>query len=154
MGGRVGFALAKYAAPRFWSLIIGGAYPYPGDRAQFEARREMLAKGPESLVGMWDVPLSPALRSRVLANDPAVMLASWVGRMDKPGLEDVPPTMTMPCLVFVGDGDGACLGVRECVKHMPNVTFVCLSGLGHAATYFRADLVLPHITRFLAGVLC
>ena len=36
---------------------------------------------------------------------------------------------------------------------MPNVTFVSLPGLKHAETFFRSDLVLPHVMKFLASVL-
>jgi len=35
---------------------------------------------------------------------------------------------------------------------MPNATFFSLPGLGHADTFFRSDLVLPHVIRFLQTV--
>jgi pimeloyl-ACP methyl ester carboxylesterase len=152
MGGRIGFALAKYASQRFSSLMIGGANPYQRNRAQLEARLQLLKKGSEGIVAIWDSPVSPALQSRLLSNDVAARTASWLGRMDNPGLEDVLPTMTMPCLVFVGDADGAFPGVKECVTHMPHVTFASLPGLKHAETFFRSDLILPHVRTFLARV--
>jgi hypothetical protein len=71
--------------------------------------------------------------------------------MRGPGLEDVLPTMRMPCLLFVGEADGAYAGVKECVQHMPNVTFVSLPDLKHSETFFRSDLVLPHVLKFLAS---
>jgi pimeloyl-ACP methyl ester carboxylesterase len=151
-GGRIGFALAMYASQRFSSLMIGGAHPYQRRRAQRDARLQIPKKGPEGLVAIRDSPVSPALKSRLLANDVGAMTAPWIGRMDSPGLEEVLPTMTMPCLVFVGEADGAFLGVQECVTHMPHVTFVSLPGLQHAETFFRSDLLPPHVRTFLARV--
>jgi pimeloyl-ACP methyl ester carboxylesterase len=69
MGGRIGFAIAKYAPDRFSSVIIGGANPYAGSREGLEARVAMLRKGPEGVVAIWDSPVSPAHRARLLAND-------------------------------------------------------------------------------------
>jgi pimeloyl-ACP methyl ester carboxylesterase len=151
MGGRIGFALATYASARFSSLIIGGANPYQRNREQFDARLQALQRGPDSIVALWDGVVSPALRARLLANDGEAMAASWLGRMRGPGLEDVLPTMRMPCLLFVGEADGAYAGVKECVQHMPNVTFVSLPDLKHSETFFRSDLVLPHVLKFLAS---
>src|SRR5439155_870860 len=48
--------------------------------------------------------------------------------------------------------DGRYAGVKACVVHMPNVTFVSLPGLNHMEGFFRSDLVLPHVTKFLATV--
>jgi pimeloyl-ACP methyl ester carboxylesterase len=152
MGGRIGFALAKYASARFSSLLIGGANPYQRNREQFDTRLQALKRGPESIAALWDGAVSPALRARLLANDVEAMAASWIGRMENPGLEEVLPTMRMPCLLFVGEADGAYPGVKECVTHMPNVTFVSFPGLKHAETFFHSDLVLPHVMKFLASV--
>ena len=151
MGGRIGFALATYAPERFSSLLIGGANPYQPNREQFDERLQALRRGPESIVALYDV-MSPALRARLLANDVEALAASWIGRMSGPGLEDVLPRMRMPCLLFVGEADGAYPRVKECVTHMPNVTFVSFPGLKHAETFFRSDLVLPHVMKFLASV--
>ena len=149
MGGRIGFALAKYAPTRFSSFIIGGATPYQVNRERW---LQMIKRGPESLVAAWDGAVSPALRARLLANDIEAMAASWVGRMENSDLEDVLPTMRKPCLVLVGEADGAYPRVKECATHMPNVMFVSFPGLKHSETFFHSDLVLPHVMRFLATV--
>jgi len=60
--------------------------------------------------------------------------------------------MTMPVLVFAGEADPAHPRSKECVTRMPNATFFSLPGLGHADTFFRSDLVLPHVIRFLQTV--
>ena len=120
MGGRIGFALATYASERFSSLLIGGANPYQRNREQFDERLQALRRGPESIVALWDGVVSPALQARLLANDGEALVASWMGRMRGPGLEDV--------------------------------TFVSLPDLRHSETFFRSDLVLPHVLKFLASV--
>jgi pimeloyl-ACP methyl ester carboxylesterase len=67
----------------------------------------------------------------------------------EPSLEDVLPTMTMPCLLFAGENDPFYSGAKECAENMPNATFVSLPGLGHIEALYRSDLVLPHIAVFL-----
>jgi hypothetical protein len=60
--------------------------------------------------------------------------------------------MHMPCLLFVGEADGVYAGVKECVQYMPNGTLVSLPDLNHSEAFFRSDLVLPHVRKFLARV--
>ena len=60
--------------------------------------------------------------------------------------------MTMPCLLMAGEKDWNYPGVKQCVTQMPHGTFVSLPDLTHAETFFRGDLVLPHVTKFLATV--
>src|SRR5262245_31091352 len=152
MGGRIGFALAKYAPERFSSLIIGGAHPYQQTREQFDARLQILKKGQEGMVILTAAD-SPTRKARRLANDVEALIASWIGRMDGPGLEEVLPTMIMPCLLYAGEADAAYPGVKECITHMPNVTFFSLPGLNHTQAFMQSNLVLPHITKFLESCL-
>jgi pimeloyl-ACP methyl ester carboxylesterase len=60
--------------------------------------------------------------------------------------------MTMPVLLFDGEADGFYPGVKECVKSIPNVTFISFPGLDHVDIILRNDLVLPHIIKFLKKV--
>ena len=94
--------------------------------------------------------LTPRQKARVLANDLEALLASVA--QDRPSLEAVLPTMTVPCLLFAGEADPVYPAVKECVKQMPNVTFFSLPDLGHTAAVDHSELVLPHITKFLATV--
>jgi len=150
MGGRIGFALAQYAPHRFSSLIIGGREPYKRPQTQGAPQLQVLRKGLESLV--WDAPLSPVLQARLLLNDRDALIANVIEALASPGFEEILPTMAMPCLLFAGEADANYPGIKECVRHMPNVTCFFLPGLNHAETFFRSDLVLPHITQFLATV--
>lgn len=98
------------------------------------------------------MPLSPALQARLLTNDMEAIVAYWRQRMESPGFEEVLPTLPMPCLLYAGEADGRYANAKSCVTHIPNATFVSLPGLNHAEGFFHSDLVLPHVTRFLATV--
>src|SRR5262245_48964762 len=69
MGGRIGFAAAKYAPERFSSFVIGGAHPYQENRDAQAPWLQELQKGVGAIAPLWEVPLSPALQSRLLTND-------------------------------------------------------------------------------------
>ena len=71
---------------------------------------------------------------------------------ERPALEDVLPTMAMPCLLLVGEADARYPAVRECAKHIAHATLVSLPGCNHVTGFVRSDLVLPHVTQFLATV--
>jgi pimeloyl-ACP methyl ester carboxylesterase len=161
MGGRIGFALAKYAPTRFTALIIGGASPYGAPRDIQDEILRLLQQGAAAwaaawvaaYIGIWEqqAPVSSPLKARLLANDMEALSALWTTRMEESAsLEDVPPTMTQPCLLIAGTQDWSYPGIEECSKQIPQVTFVPLPGLNHLEGFFRSDLVLPHITPFLA----
>jgi pimeloyl-ACP methyl ester carboxylesterase len=153
MGGWIGFGLAKYAPERFSSLILGGIHPYA---SSMEHRRQAVRRGMEQGIeafvasleatygGLW-----PELKARLLALDLEAHLAM---AQDRPSIEEVLPTMTMPCLLYAGDADPNYPGVTACLKHIPNATFFTLPGLDHIETFAQSNLVLPHIRKFLATV--
>jgi hypothetical protein len=93
--------------------------------------------------------MTPTLRARLLANDLKALLALT---QDRASLADVLPTMLMPCLLFVGEADPRLPQVKECLKHLANVTFFSLPACDHVAAFARSDLVLPHVSAFLAKV--
>ena len=156
MGGSIGFAIAESFADRFHSLIIGGMHPYPLDAAGLDDRIERLRTGGiEGYVAdmeSGDESLSPERKAQLLANDPQSIIGASLGLKNRPDLSHVLPTMTMPCLVYCGDADSLHVGAAECVKHMPNVTWVSLPDLDHTQAMERSDLVLPHVKKFLGGV--
>jgi pimeloyl-ACP methyl ester carboxylesterase len=153
MGGWIGFGVALYAPERFQSLIIGGQHPYA---QSLDGLRQLvrygIENGPEAFIAMWEKnfgTLSPEQRKRMLAYDFESLLAV---AQDRQSLEAVLPTMTMPCLLVVGEMDSVYPAAKECAKQMPNVTFVTLPGLDHGEGIRRSDLVLPYVMRFLATV--
>jgi len=147
MGGWIGFGLAKYAPARFRSLILGGAHPYAESLQGF---RDMLSSGMTGFISVlkqaYDPFMTPEMLARLEANDLAALSALSQDRAD---CSEVLPTMTMPCLLLVGEDDPRLNGARESARNIPGSTFVSIAGCGHVAGLARHDLVLPHVTAFL-----
>ena len=156
MGGSIGFGLAETFADRFRSLIIGGMHPYPLDAVGLDDRiRRIDTGGMEGYVSDLESDgdvISSERKAQLLANDPQAIVGASLGLKNRPDLSHVLPTMTMPCLVYAGDADGLHVGASECVKHMPNVTWISLPGLDHTLAMERSDLVLPPVQKFLKNV--
>lgn len=148
MGGWIGFDLAEIYPERFHSLIIGGADPYV---ESLDLLRRISEGEMSDILDFWDsvsAPLKPETRRQLAEHDPAPLRA--IVAKDRPDMSHVLSSMTMPCLVYVGEDDERLKGAMECVKVMPNGTFVSFPGLDHLEAYIRIDLVLPHIKKFLA----
>ena len=148
MGGWIGFGMAKYAAHRLNSLIIGGAQPYGRN---FEQVRKLLSSGLEawmSVVTGWNIYSSAAL-ARMRNNDAKALLAVI---QDRPDMSNILLSMTMPCLLYAGGADDQCDLMERCTKELSNATFVSLPGLDHFEVIPRSDLVAPHIIQFLASL--
>ena len=150
MGGWLGFVLAKYAPRRLESLIIGAGHPY---ERSFEAQREQLRRGVGAYVAAFESemaePISSEIKAHLLGNDVHALRALV---QDRPNLEDVLPTMKMPCLVYAGESDQIYAEVERAANELPNGTFFSLPGLVHYEGFPRSDLVLPHVRNFLAQV--
>jgi pimeloyl-ACP methyl ester carboxylesterase len=63
MGGRIGFAIARYAPERVHSLIIGGRSPYALPQAGPDRMLEGLKQGAETIPSIWTVAVPPSLRA-------------------------------------------------------------------------------------------
>ena len=153
MGGWIGFGIAKHAPERFYSVIIGGAQAY--SQTWKNSWLQLFKKGSEATLAtvekVFGRRMTPELKAQVLTNDYKALIA-LTSKREQLSLEDVLPTITMPCMLFVGEADGHYSGARECNKLIPNATFVSLPGLNHIECIYRIDLVLPHLTKFLAEV--
>ena len=150
LGGWIGFGLAKYAPERLNSLILGGAHPYAENMQAF---RELLPTEPAGFLAiaehMFGRYMTPALRARLLAND---IKALGALTQDRTSLVEILPTILKPCLLFVGEADPRLPQVQESVKHIANATFFSLPTCDHVAAFARSDLVLPHVSSFLAKI--
>lgn len=150
LGGWVGFALAKHAPERFRSFILGGSHPYAEDMQPF---RDAMPRDRNAFAAMIDQAygnrLTPAMRSRLLANDLDALRALT---QDRESNADVLPSMTMPCLLFVGELDPRLAQVRQLASDLPNVTFLSLVGYDHIDAAVRSELVIPHLKAFLSKV--
>ena len=146
MGGWIGFGIGKYAPQRCRSLILGGAHPYYENMPPVPQEPAAFAAMIDKFFGPY---LTPEFRARILTNDLKALLAL---ARDRDSLADTLPTMSMPCLLFVGEGDPRFARVQECCSALSNVTFFSLPGCDHVAGFVRSDLVLPHVIAFLDGL--
>ncbi len=153
MGGWIGFGIAKYAPDRFQTLILGGAQPYGGSREFLrQTIQRGIAQGREACItGLEETlgSLSAGYKARLQTADLEAFLAL---AQDRPNLEDVLPTMTRPCLLYVGEADATYARIKQCAAQIPNVTFVSFPGLNHSEAIIRSDLVLPEVIKFLNTV--
>ncbi|BBA33973.1 putative hydrolase or acyltransferase of alpha/beta superfamily [Methylocaldum marinum] len=151
MGGWIGFGMAKYAPERINALLIVGAHPYADP--SWDAFRNVDGTDPgaflAALESVLEQRIPTELRPLVLTNDLRALAAA---AQERPALDDVLPTLAMPCLLIVGEDDARCPAVRECARHLSDATVVALPGLKHTESFIRSDLVLPHVKRFLAGI--
>ncbi len=162
-GGRIGFGIAKHAAERIYSLVIGGSHPYKktsaDERAVIDSLVQLWKKGAEAVIADYEKEtgskMAPNMRAMLMSNDPKAIIAFMSAEDFALSLEDVLPTMKMPCLIYVGEADCGpqrnYANARRCVENIPNATFVSLPGLNHREAE-RIDVMLPHITKFLEGV--
>lgn len=159
MGGYMGFGLAKYYPHRLLSLILGGASPYidADDPNQpnplLDAMRRGVEEGVEAMIAGYRVwsggYLHPTSEERLRSLDPRAMVALFEYWSQKESLEAILPTMTMPCLLYIGDHDDPD-HVLTYAKLMPNVSTLVLPGLNHAQTSAAVDLIVPRALAFLA----
>ena len=153
MGGWIGFGMAKYAKERVRALVIGGQHPYSRSLA---ALRELVQRGIAQGSGAFVAGMekmfgqeSAARKERLLLADLEAYLAQ---AQDRPGLEDILPTMLMPCCLYAGEIDPIYPEVEACSRQIPHVTFFSLPGLNHCDAYTRSALVLPRVTTFLKAL--
>jgi pimeloyl-ACP methyl ester carboxylesterase len=150
MGGWVGFGAAKHAPACFGSLIIGGQHPYAQNLQPLRNIIQYGAdNGHEAFVEMWERDfgaLTREERERWFQYDFEALLAV---AQDRESLADVLPTMNMPCMLIVGEKDGAFEMAQKCLPQIPKGEFVTLAGMDHAGGFKRSELALPHIRDFL-----
>ena len=152
MGGRTGFGIAKHAPQRFHSLIIGGSSPFVSGGAPRANPENPFQHGMEAYVANREAqsgPMEPQRKAIMLANDPEALTAAGTAARGDGDMGDVLPTMTMPCLLYVGEADGSYPRMKDCMQHLPNATFVSFPGLDHSQTSAAGNLVAPHVSEFM-----
>ena len=150
LGGWIGFDLAKRAPGRFRSFILGAAHPYAESMQPF---RDLIPRDRDAFAATMDPFVSnrftTAMRSRLLANDLDALSALT---QDRQSNADVLPSMTMPCLLYVGELDPRMDQVRRCASDLPNATFFSLPQCDHTAGYTSSKLVIPRLKAFISNV--
>ena len=158
MGGDVALTLGRDHPDRVSALVVTGYSPFAaaGDEAaEMAAWATDLQGGMEGFVAGYERrhgPLPDDARSRWLANDGAALAAcvsSMIAEADGSQVADL-PTIKTPVMLLVGTEEPFVEQAREAAGLLPRGVYVPLEGLDHVQTFFRSDLVLPHVRAFLA----
>jgi pimeloyl-ACP methyl ester carboxylesterase len=158
MGGDVALTLGRHHPDRVRALIVTGYSPFAaaGDEAaEMAAWATDLQGGMESFVAGYERRhgrLPDDARVLWLANDGAALaacVASMIAESDGSQVADL-PTIETPVLLLVGTEEPFAAQAHAAATLLPRSMFVPLEGLDHVQTFFRSDLVLPHVRNFLA----
>lgn len=164
LGGMIGCVILLSVPERLQSLLLGGidlySAPTEAEKQAAAAGRAMLLKataaggGPAALKLMdaGGTPVPPGLRYVLMNNDTEALAAAIDGMLTWPGIGQLLPGITTPCLVWAGSADVMHDRIRDAAAQIPAATFVSLPGLNHEEAALRGDLILPHIRQFLAAV--
>jgi pimeloyl-ACP methyl ester carboxylesterase len=157
MGG-VALTLGRHYPDRVSALIVTGYSPFA---AAGEEAAEMAAWAMDLQGGMGGFvsgygrrhgPLPDDARARWLDNDGAALaacVAAMIAESEGRQVADLPQLET-PVMLLVGIEEPFADQAREAAELLPRGAYVSLEGLDHAQTFFRSDLVLPHVRKFLS----
>jgi pimeloyl-ACP methyl ester carboxylesterase len=90
-------------------------------------------------------------RARWLDNDGAALaacVATMIAESDGRQVADL-PQIENPVMLLVGTEEPYADRAREAAELLPRGAYVPLQGLDHVQTFFRSDLVVPHVRAFL-----
>jgi pimeloyl-ACP methyl ester carboxylesterase len=162
MGGDVALTLGRHHPDRVSALVVTGYSPFAAageEAAEMATWATDLQDGMERFVAGYERrhgALPDDARARWLANDGAALaacVASMIAESDGSQVADLPAIDT-PVLLLVGTEEPSAEQAREAADLLPRGTYVPLAGLDHVQTFFRSDLVLPHVRSFLHEPTC
>ncbi len=154
-GSWIGYSILKYAPDHLLSFIGGGSDPYHRESPLVATIIESRKNGLEAALAAFEernARMSDAARANYLKQDPDAQIAAITVRGNTPGLSDGLNSIRQPVLAFAGTEDANHEFVEKAAGEMPTASFVSLVGLDHGGAFMRSDTVLPHLTKFLAGV--
>ena len=150
MGGWIGFGMAILAGERIGAAVIGGAHPY--ERKLPEGSR-LDGTDPEQFLerffqrqGIDRAKMEPAKLAEFIDNDFQAIAAA---QQDRETLEASLASIKNPVFLYVGESDGGFAQVQKCATQLPDANIAFLPGLNHPESFYRSDLVLPHVLPFL-----
>ena len=155
MGGTVGWALAKYFPDRLSSLIIGGEAPEDFDPSADIARYRTLTPekyGREVADFSGSYGFSEAKTYALYAATDFEAAIADIQSFSAENFAPDLPDMTMPILLLAGAYDEDNTALKAATNKLPNATFASLPGYDHGTTFLQTNLVLEHVTKFLAQV--
>ena len=151
MGGDLAFTLAQASPERLKSVIIGGSCAGPAAQPDGpnEFRDNVEQGGVEWLVELWKQHLSISKAQEARLRQLDIQALSAELRAPYSGLESIPPTMSMPCLLYIGQSEDGYECALNDSQRMPKGRFASFPGFNHFDTWARSDVVLPHVLEFL-----
>jgi pimeloyl-ACP methyl ester carboxylesterase len=158
-GARVGYAVAAAHPERLAGLVGLDSVPGPEEQPA-ELRADagtVLADGTRAVIEKMAGAESEAppawLLDHLCATDPASFAGAYEAFATAPPFWPAAGQITVPTLFLLGVGedeqDWWALG-QAAAGAMPHGQAVALNGLGHLQAFWRTDLALPPIKRFLA----
>ncbi len=159
LGGNVALSLAQLAPGRVQRMIITGYSPFPaeGDEAaEMAAWASDLQGGMSGFVNGYEArhgALPEDARSRWLENDGAALAACVAAMIVEADGRHLPrlPRVLSPTLYLVGGKEPFAAEAERAAAMMPEARCEVLPGLDHVQTFFRSDLLLPHVRSFLTA---
>jgi hypothetical protein len=135
------------------AMITGGANPVQAESTDLVDGLGAIGDEPEALVNVWDSQsaISPALRSRLLANDMAALNANWACDAWVE-IDDVLTTFGQPYLLIMGENHEMYPPMKDYSKQLPERSLDTLPGVNHLSAFQRSALVIPIVTGFLETV--
>jgi pimeloyl-ACP methyl ester carboxylesterase len=158
MGGDVALTLGRHHPDRVSALIVTGYSPFAAageEAAEMAAWAADLQGGMDGFVSGYERrhgPLPDDARDRWLDNDGAALaacVAAMIAESDGRQVADLPQIET-PVMLLVGTEEPFADQARQAAERLPRGAYVSLPGLDHVQTFFRSDLVVPHVREFLA----
>jgi len=158
-GARVGYAVAAAHPERLAGLVGLDSVPGPEEQpADLRAGAgTVLAEGTRAVIEKMagaESEVPPAwLLDHLCATDPASFAGAYEAFATAPPFWPAAAQIQVPTLFLLGVGAGEedwwALG-QAAASAMPHGQAVALNGLGHLQAFWRTDLALPPIRRFLA----
>ncbi len=159
MGGDVALTLGRRYPERINALVITGYSPFAAEgeeKAEMAAWAADLRGGMAGFVSGYEQrhgALPDDARRRWLENDSealAACVATMISESDGSQVTDL-PEIAAPVMFLVGSEEPFVDLARQAAALLPKGVFVPLPGLDHVQTFFRSDILLPHVEQFLAA---
>ncbi len=158
MRGELALTLGRHHPHRVSRLVITSYSPFTatGEEAvEMTAEATDLQSGMASFVSGYERrygSLPDEARVRWLANDSSALaacVAAMIAQSNGSQVADLPEIET-PVMLLVGTEEPFAEQAREAAGLLPRGAHVPLEGLDHVQTFFRSDLVVPHVREFFA----
>lgn len=147
-GGRLALEFAALFPERVHKLIVGGAHPFAQDMSFY---RNAIGRGMQDWIDVVDStagPLPTWLKRQIAQSDVHALRAAVAE--DRPDISDQLSGLNRSALFYAGSEDPICENLNRSTQLVSQGEALELSGSNHISTFLHADLILPHVMRFLA----